>query len=123
MIAAAAHVPVISPHLNAAPYLGEEFVVLTVACVLLALAAVTCDSAALYCLTATTCGLAIIGYVATRLIAFPQLGDDVGDWLDPLGVVAVVAESVAVITATNALRSVSRPRQSALARASRSLFP
>ena len=32
----------------------------------------------------------------TRLVAFPELADDVGDWLEPLGVVSVLAESTAV---------------------------
>ena len=84
-VAALAHLPVIGPHLHEAPYMGEEFIVLTAACTLIALAALVCDSAAVYGLTAITCGLAIIGYVATRLIAFPQLADDVGNWFEPLG--------------------------------------
>jgi hypothetical protein len=44
---AAAHLPVVGEHLREAPYLGEEFIVLIVACVLLAVAALVCDSAAL----------------------------------------------------------------------------
>lgn len=102
-LAAVAHVPVIGPHLAEAPYLGEEFIVLTAACLLLALAALVCDSAAVYGLSLLTCGLAIIGYVATRLVAFPQLADDVGNWFEPLGVVCVLAEVLAVIAATSGL--------------------
>lgn len=98
-LAAIAHVPAIGPHLDEAPYLGEEFIVFTVACALLAVAAVACDSAAVYGLAIVTCGLAVIGYVATRLIAFPQLADDVGNWSEPLGVVAIAAESVAFLAA------------------------
>ncbi len=59
VVTAAAHLPVIAPHLREAPYMGEEFIVLTIACLLLGLAAVICDSPAVYGLTVVTCGLAI----------------------------------------------------------------
>ncbi len=106
-LAALAHVPEIGPHLRQAPYMGEEVIVLTAACLLLAVAALVCDSAAAYALTALTCGLAIVGYVATRAIAFPELQDDVGNWLEPLGVVSILAESTDVLTAVIALRTTS----------------
>ncbi|MEP6852905.1 MAG: hypothetical protein ABJA87_09645 [bacterium] len=93
------------PHLRDAPYMGEEFAVLNVACLLLALAAFLCDSAAVYSLTIVTCGLALAGYAATRLIAFPQLANDVGHWLEPLGVLSILAETIAVLTAAAALRT------------------
>ena len=102
-VAAIAHLPVIGPHLDEAPYMGEEFIVLTVACLLLAVAVLVCDSAAAYSLCVLTCGLALGGYVATRLVAFPQLADDVGDWFEPLGVVSVLAETVAVVAAIGGL--------------------
>ncbi|PZS32628.1 MAG: hypothetical protein DLM58_09480 [Pseudonocardiales bacterium] len=104
-VSAVAHLPVISAHLAKAPYMGEEFIVLTAACLLVALAAIICDSAAVYSLGLLTCGLAIAGYLATRLIAFPQLAADVGNWFEPLGVVSVLAESLAVVAAISALRA------------------
>jgi hypothetical protein len=103
-VAAAAHVPVIGEHLREAPYMGVLFVVLTSACVLLALAALVYDAPIVYGAAAVTCGLAIIGYAATRLVAFPMLADDVGNWLEPLGVVSVLSESVVVVAAILALR-------------------
>jgi hypothetical protein len=36
-------------------------------------------------------------YAATRLVAFPQLADDVGNWLEPLGVVSVLSELAVVV--------------------------
>src|SRR5689334_8031056 len=103
IIAAAAHVPVIAPHLDEAPYMGVLFIVLTVACLALGLAAMVRDSAAVYAAAALTCGLAVLGYAATRLVAFPMLADDVGNWLEPLGVVSVVTESVVVACSVLAL--------------------
>jgi len=108
-LAAIAHLPVLGPHLDEAPYLGEEFIVLTAACALLAVAAVGCDTAAVYGLAIVTCGLAILGYVATRLIAFPQLADDVGNWSEPLGVVSIAAESLAFVAAVIGLGTDPRP--------------
>src|SRR3954464_13474379 len=76
LVAAAAHVPVIGPHLAEAPYMGILFVLLTVACLGVAAAVCLRDSAALYATSAVICGLAVLGYAATRLVAFPMLADD-----------------------------------------------
>lgn len=104
VVAAAAHVPVVSPHLHEAPYMGVLFVLLTAACLLLAVAVLTLDSPAVYLAAAMVCGLAVVGYAATRLVAFPQLADDVDDWFEPLGVLAVLAEMSVVTVAAFALR-------------------
>jgi hypothetical protein len=103
-VAAIAHVPVIGPHLEEAPYMGVLFVVLTAACAVLGVAALVRGGRAVYLLTVLTCGLAVLGYAATRLVAFPMLADDVGNWLEPLGVVSIVSESIAVAAALVGLR-------------------
>lgn len=100
---AAAHVPVVGPHLDEAPYMGALFIVLTAACLALAAAAPLSDGPVVYGLAVLTCGLAIVGYAATRLVAFPQLADDVGDWFEPLGVVSIIAEATVVIASVRAL--------------------
>ncbi len=107
-VAATAHVPVIRPHLSEAPYMGVLFVVLTAACVSLGIAALIKDDRAVYALAALTCGLAILGYAATRLVSFPMLADDVGNWLEPLGLVSIASEAVVVIAAISGLRSSTR---------------
>lgn len=107
-VAALAHVPVIAPHLKEAPYMGGLFIILTAACGLLAITALVRDSAAVYALTVLTCGLAVIGYAATRLVAFPMLSDDVGNWLEPLGVVSIISETIAATAALSALTRHSR---------------
>jgi hypothetical protein len=98
-VAAVAHVPVIGSHLEEAPYMGVLFLVLTGACIVLAAGAVIRGGRAVYLMTVLTCGLAVLGYAATRLVTFPMLGDDVGNWLEPLGVVSIVSESIAVAAA------------------------
>jgi hypothetical protein len=108
-VAAAAHIPVIGSHLSEAPYMGILFIVLTTACAILAAAVLILDSRAAYTLVVLTCGLAVLGYAATRLITFPMLADDVGNWLEPLGVVSIVSESVAVVCALAALSRTKQP--------------
>lgn len=103
LVASAAHIPVIGPHLDEAPYMGVLFIVLTAACAALAVATAVRDTRAIYALVVLTCGLAVVGYAATRVVAFPMLSDDVGDWLEPLGVLSVVSETVAVAAAIAAL--------------------
>jgi membrane protease YdiL (CAAX protease family) len=105
VVAGAAHVPVIREHLDEAPYMGVLFLLLTIACGVLAAALVTHDSAGVYVAAVALCGTAIAGYTATRIVAFPQLADDVGDWLEPLGVLAVASEVAVVVTALAALRA------------------
>ncbi|MEP6599893.1 MAG: hypothetical protein ABJB98_10670 [Actinomycetota bacterium] len=107
LAAAGAHIPLIGPHLDEAPYMGTLFSLLTVACVALAIMALVRDSQAVYVSAAITCGLAIAGYAATRLVAFPMLADDVGNWLEPLGITSIVSEAVVVVTAAMVLH---RPR-------------
>jgi hypothetical protein len=109
LVTAVAHIPVIAPHLHEAPYMGALFIVLTVGCLGIAAAALLRDVAALYGLAVMTCGLAVVGYGATRLVAFPMLADDVGNWLEPLGVVSVFSELVVVAAAAIALRRAPRP--------------
>lgn len=116
-VSAAAHVPVIAPHLEEAPYMGVLFILLTSACLAFALAAVVNDPPILYVSAAAVCGTAILGYAATRLIAFPMLAEDVGNWLEPLGVVSILAESVVVACALIALRQANGARVPARAMA------
>ena len=101
--AAVAHIPVIAPHLDEAPYMGGLFIALTGACLLLAGAVLVYDSALVYLASAVTCGAAVLGYAATRLVAFPMLGDDVGNWFEPLGVLSILTETVVVVLAVVAL--------------------
>jgi hypothetical protein len=105
VISALAHLPLVGEHLYEAPYMGWEFIVFIVACLLIAIAAATFDTAALYAVAAMTGGLAVAGYFVTRVIALPGLGHDVGDWFEPLGVVAVLAETAMVLVAVVSLRS------------------
>jgi hypothetical protein len=102
--AAVAHIPVIAPHLDEAPYMGVLFILLTVACLGLGAVIAATDQTWAYRASAAVCGAAVLGYAATRLVAFPQLSDDVGNWFEPLGVVSVLTESIVVALALVTVR-------------------
>jgi len=110
LVAAVAHIPVIAPHLEEAPYMGVLFIGLTAVC--LGLGAVIAVAAPTWAYRASVavCGAAVLAYAATRLVAFPQLADDVGNWLEPLGVLSVASESAVVLLAVLVLRGRSSGR-------------
>ena len=54
------------------------------------------------------CLFAAAGYILTRSVPVPGDPADVGNWLEPLGVAALITESIVVILAALALFSQSR---------------
>ena len=104
LVAAGAHVPVTAEHLVEAPYMGWSFIAFTAVCGGLALAAAVRDSRVVQAAMVLWCGGALATYAATRLVAFPQLADDVGNWIEPWGVVSVVSEALTVVLCLVALR-------------------
>ena len=104
LVAGAAHIPVIPAHLNEAPYMGVAFVGFTVVALVLATVVAVRAPAIAIAASAVACAAAIATYAATRLVAFPQLADDVGNWGERLGVVSIASEAVVVVLACFALR-------------------
>jgi hypothetical protein len=100
LVAGAAHVPVIPEHLKEAPYMGVLFILFTVSVVALAGALVRSSSYLTYAVAVALCAAGIVAYVATRLVAFPQLSDDVGAWIEPLGVLSIATEAGVVVLGT-----------------------
>jgi hypothetical protein len=107
-VAAVAHIPVIAPHLHEAPYMGVLFIVFTGACLALGATIAVTGRTWAYRASTVVCGTAVLAYAATRLVAFPQLADDVGNWREPLGVVSVISESMVVVLAVFAVTRRSR---------------
>ena len=104
LVAAAAHVPVTPEHLAEAPYMGAAFASFTVLAVVLAVVVVRRNDPLSHWAAIVLCASAVTTYAATRIVAFPQLGDDVGNWGERLGVVSVVSELVVVALSMLALR-------------------
>lgn len=103
LVAGAAHLPVIAPHLAEAPYIGALFIALTVACGVLAVALLVWDAPTVWDMAVLTTGLAVLAYVLSRTVGLPQIGDDVANWAEPLGVLSIAAESVTVLLGIAAL--------------------
>jgi hypothetical protein len=101
---AVAHIPVIEDHLMEAPYIGVLFVLVTVAGFLLAVLLLTADSRAVWVSTAVVSALALAAYVLSRTVGLPQIEDDIGNWSDALGTLAIVGEAVMLLAAIPHLR-------------------
>ncbi|MGH3494841.1 MAG: hypothetical protein ACRDQ1_16615, partial [Sciscionella sp.] len=53
-------------------------------------------------------GLALTADLVSRTVGMPEIHDDIGNWLEPFGVAAVVAEAVGVVTAARILYRMAR---------------
>ncbi|HET7386252.1 MAG TPA: hypothetical protein VFJ19_06245 [Nocardioidaceae bacterium] len=103
LVAGAVHIPVTPMHLEEAPYIGWLFIVLTVACFVLAVGLAAFDTGAIWLASGVATALAVIAYVLSRTVGLPQIGDDVGNWLEPLGVAAIVTEALTAAIAVRVL--------------------
>ena len=99
LVGAVAHVPVTGEHLREATYIGVLFIALEVTLVALAVLLVVADRPMVWAASVVVPVLAIAAYVASRSVGLPQIGDDVGRWTEPLGVVSVAAEAVMALLA------------------------
>lgn len=95
----AAHLPVLQEHLREARWMGSLFAAFALACASLAAALALSGARTLRIAAGALCTAAVLIYAATRLVAFPQLGDDVGNWAEPWGVVSITLEALAAATA------------------------
>ncbi|MDQ3717327.1 MAG: hypothetical protein M3381_15155 [Actinomycetota bacterium] len=98
IVAAIVHIPVTPEHFEHAPYIGVLFVAFTIACIVLAAGLLFTANFAVAVAAAVVCAEAIVAYVLTRVVALPMLTHDVGNWLEPLGVAAIISEAIVVAT-------------------------
>jgi hypothetical protein len=95
--ASLAHVPVIGEHLEEARYMGVLFIGFVLASFGLATLLARHPAEIGYTAAGVLCAAAILTYAATRLVAFPSLGDDLGNWTEPWGLVSITAEAGVVL--------------------------
>src|SRR5262249_54877894 len=97
LITTATHVPITEDHFEEAPYIGVLFVLLEIAGVALAVLLARRGDRRRYLAAAAVGGLAILAYVLSRSMGLPEIGDDVGNWVEPLGIVALTAEATLLV--------------------------
>ncbi len=96
---AVAHLPILQAHLSEAPYIGIGFLLLIIAGLLLSQLLLRSDTPAVWTATLVVSALALGAFVASRTLGLPLIGDDVGNWADPLAIVALASEATMVATA------------------------
>jgi hypothetical protein len=104
LVAAFAHVPVTREHLVEAPYIGGLFILLTASFTVLATVLLLSDSAAAWTALGVGCALAVVAFLVSRTLGLPQMSDDVGDWLNPIGLVSILTETATAALAGLALK-------------------
>ena len=98
-ITAGVHIAIAPQHLREAPYAGVLFLALAAAALAIALLLVATNHSVAWTGAASLSLSALVAYLASRSIGLPSLGDDIGDWLNPLGVLALVAETAVLLIA------------------------
>ena len=108
VVTSATHAPLIREHLAEAPYVGWLFATLSAVSVLLAVALLVADTRVVWAATGVLGAASVLAFLLSRTTGLPQIGDDVGNWSEPLGYPAIAAESVVVLAAYLTLRRAAR---------------
>lgn len=109
-VVAGVHIAIAPQHLHEAPYAGVLFLALATAALASAGVVLTTDHPLAWAGAAALSLAAVVAYLMSRSVGLPMLSDDIGDWLNPLGLIAVGAETTVVLIAGYAQRSFSRYR-------------
>ena len=103
-VTAVVHAPLVPEHWVEIPYLGVAFATLVVAAAALAGSLLVESSRLMWSVALALTVGAVVLYAVSRSVGLPGAGDEVGDWTDVSGAVAVAAELVVATTALIVLR-------------------
>lgn len=90
--------------LGETPYMGWLYILLVAGCAAAGAWLLSNLWRAGYVLGSVISAGAIIFYVLTRTVGLPGARDDVGNWAEPAGIVALIAEVAFLVVAALALR-------------------
>jgi hypothetical protein len=93
------HLALVPEHFEEATYSGWLFLADSVAALALAAALLVTDRVWLWAASGGVAALTVAAYVLSRTAGLPQLGDDIGNWTEPLSFPALVAEVAVVVIA------------------------
>jgi hypothetical protein len=97
------HVLDLPGKLEEVPYLGVAYLGLIAASLLVAEALVRRDDRRAWALSAGLSASVILGFVVDRTVGMPGAMDDIGNWLEPLGVASLFVEGVVLVASLVAL--------------------
>jgi hypothetical protein len=103
-VTAAAHVPVAVDHVGEIPYLGYTFYALVLLCAAVLGSLLVESRTGAWRIALLLSVGTVLAYVASRTVGLPLAEDDIGDWANPLGMVAVAAELVVAAVSVTVLR-------------------
>lgn len=89
--------------LKEVPYLGVGYLALIVASVVAAGLLVHSNSRAGWLLAGAAAAATLVGFTLTRTVGLPRSTDDIGNWLEPMGLASLFVEAIVVFLAAYAL--------------------
>jgi hypothetical protein len=92
--------------LDETPYLGVAYLVLIAACLGTAAALLHADDRRAWAAATALAALTIVGYAVNRTVGMPSATDDIGNWLEPLGLASLFVEAVTAAVGAYALLDV-----------------
>ena len=113
-VIAAIHVLDLPGKFAETPYLAVAYIGLIVVAAVIAERLFQRASRLDFAAAATLSGMAFLAFVVNRTVGMPGAMGDIGNWLEPLGLLSLVVEAFVVWQAIAALASL--PRRSATAR-------
>ena len=97
------HVLDLQSKLEETPYLGVAYIGLILGCVVAAGALLHAPTRAAWLLTFVLSLAALIGYVVNRTVGMPNATEDIGNWLEPLGLASLFVEALVVFVSAGVL--------------------
>jgi hypothetical protein len=103
LVTAVVRIDIAPEHLREAPYAGVLFIALSAAALVCAALLASTGHPLVWVGAAALCLAALVAYGLSRSVGLPMMSDDVGDWRNPLGVVAVMSEIAVALVSWHAL--------------------
>ena len=98
------HVLDLQSKLEETPYLGVAYIGLIIGCVIAAGALLHSPTRVAWLLTFVLSLAALVGYTINRTVGMPHATEDIGNWLEPLGLASLFVEGCVVLVSGYALK-------------------
>jgi predicted exporter len=89
--------------LHETPYLGVAYLGLIAASLVLAGALLRRDDRRLWLASGALAMAVLVGFIVNRTVGMPDATDDIGNWLEPLGLASLFVEGVVTLLAIDRL--------------------